>query len=210
MDEFNLYQPHVFDYLKYGQRISPGNEVPAKTWFREVISDAFNQIAGGYGCEVNLSGRRLDEARELWIADVERAKIENSIDADHFKQAGFLSYWLRRRVVVAINHEIEGADAGTLQRDFLKYGNEICSFLTCFRLALFFEIERLHGTVRLEQLNGIHLAPALVKDVAVLLHHKNVSPHAMYLVYRALFYPLRMPPPEDDAKVREFSPQLVR
>jgi hypothetical protein len=193
---FSLYQPDIFSYLKDGQR-TDGIEISGEEWFRTAIAFAYEQIADSYGCKVHLSAARTDEARLFWMRDVGRIDLDGDTTPDHFKQAGFLAYWLRRRV--SLNHVIRqefGSVERTLQTRFVMSGNELCAFIVGFRICVFFVYGRLAEEVEsLEQfIDSVILDDALVFDVAALMKNKNVSPHALYALYRALFHDLKRPP----------------
>src|SRR5947209_2960256 len=96
--DFRFYQPHILAYLKEGQTID-GEVIPASEWFCQAVTKAYCTIAEGFGCEVFTSERRLNEAHALWVDDLVRMRIDGESQPDHFKHAGALAYWLRRRVV---------------------------------------------------------------------------------------------------------------
>jgi hypothetical protein len=193
MVNFSLYQAKALDYLRYGRPLGDGALVDPESWFREAINDCFCEIGESYGCRVTTSRARMAQAREGWIQDVDRGKAEDSDELDHFKQAGYLAYWLRRRVIInAIDHLANRVDDAST-KNFVQFGNEIASFQVGFRICLTYEAEARGGPARVDQLSQIYLDPSFVLDVAKLLHYKNVSPHALYLIYRALFYRLFVP-----------------
>jgi hypothetical protein len=188
-----LFQPRVFDYLRNGGPLR-GQQVSAQEWFDRAVAEAFKDIARRHGCTVTLSGDRLDEARKLWVGETNKIRVDGE-EPDHFKQAGFLAYWLRRRVV--INRKEEGDDPdGPGVATFLQFGNEICSFLLGFQLCLYFETGRISGEDRLKEIRETELTAEFVHDAAVVFFEKNVSPHAVYLFYRSLFYRLHPRPPQ--------------
>lgn len=189
---FTLFQPDALDFMHYGQALEDGTVIPKEDWFSQALDEAYLDIADQYGCEVWLSARRLLDVQKLWEQDLANMIITDSDTPDHFKQAGFLAYWLRRRVVIEKSAEAEGKSPVIYQDDFLEYSNEWCAFLVGFRICLPFEAARTPGPARMEQLQTLRLKPEYLRDLAVLLHHKNVSPHSLYLIYRSLFYPLRV------------------
>ena len=70
--------------------------------------------------------------------------------------------------------------------------NEICAFLIGFRLCQYFDFEPLieeTGEI-VARIRKVNLEAHLLQDAATLLRHKNLSPHALYLIYRSLFYRL--------------------
>jgi hypothetical protein len=81
------------------------------------------------------------------------------------------------------------------QDKFLLSPNEICAFLIGFRLCLYFSLKHLidESDHIGHEIQARTLDANLKFDVATLLKHKNVSPHALYLIYRTLFYVLERP-----------------
>lgn len=185
MSEFTLFQPNALHCMHYGK---PGVITP-QDWFVKAMSLAYGSLASVYNCEVDLSKRRLLEARKHWQQDLERVILDGDSERpDHFKEAGFLAYWLRRRIVVNESSKISGAPNIIYLNEFLEYTNEFLAFLVGFRVCLFFEATRASGAARVDMLHQYRLNIEYLKDVAVLLHHKNVSPHSLYIIYRSLFY----------------------
>lgn len=200
--DYSLTQPHVFDYLKNGQTLADGSVISGRDWFKNAIADACNEIASTYACEVNLASRRLEEAQDLWVDDVKRMRIDGDGTPDHFKQAGFLCFWLRRRIILAVNHPAPQTDnPSERQSFFIRHGNEVCAFLIAFKLCAFYQAPGQSGVDRVKFLQSIRPDPNFLHDVAVLLFHKNVSPHALYLILRALFNPIYTRPPDADPTV---------
>ena len=99
---YSLYQPDIFDYFREGYVTTDGVSVSADDYFRGVIAKACGEIAETFDCIVSLSAVRLKEARILWERDVGRIEIDDSKIPNHFKQCGFLVYWLRRRIIVQL------------------------------------------------------------------------------------------------------------
>ena len=189
---FSPFDPNFLDHLKHGGEGDNGR-LPAEEWFATAIFRNYQRIANRNGCEMQPNARRLREARALWLNDLSNMKIEGDGEPDHFKQAGFLAYWLRRRLVISITRELS-TFAGTPQQiQFLERPNEICSFLLGFRICLFFQANRKVGPERKEYLESVDLVPEFLKDASILLFAKQLSPHAMYLIYRSLFYEIKMP-----------------
>jgi hypothetical protein len=192
MTNYTLFQPNALEFMHNGQVLDDGTVISKDDWFARALDEAYTDIAAQYSCEVWLSARRLAEAHMLWEHDLTNMTITDSDTPDHFKQAGFLAYWLRRRVVVERSAEGEGMPEVIYRDDFLRYCNEWSAFLIGFRICLPFEADRLRGEARMQDLHTFRLNPEYLRDLAVLLHHKNVSPHSLYLIYRSLFYHLRV------------------
>jgi hypothetical protein len=200
--DYSLFQSNVFDLLKNGSPPVDGRPaVSGAEWFRAAIRGIFEKVAKENKCWVAMSDARLDEARILWMDDVVRMRIAPgdtqtaSLDEpDHFKQSGHLAYWLRRRIVANAIRESDGGEPTDAIKKFILYGAERCSFYVGYLICLGFATSHLHGRQRQDVLARIELTTEYQYDVAVLLKHKNVSPHALYLIYRSLFYTIGIPP----------------
>lgn len=144
-----------------------------------------------------LSLRRLNDAHCAWLGDLTRVDDhEKALDGlDHLKQCGHLAYWLRRSapVIDYIDMTTSGAIAedGDLYadeaevREFLdSYGNEYLAFDFGLQICSYYEMHRTDGHARAA---APALTRAYLKDVCHLLKFKNVSPHALYMVYKSLF-----------------------
>ncbi|HEY0327746.1 MAG TPA: hypothetical protein VGC77_01505 [Rhodopseudomonas sp.] len=191
-DFITLYRPDIFERFRGDGFADP---LDARQWFASCLAFQYDDIAKRHSCEIRISPTRLEEVRLLWKRDTGRIDILGDTIPDHFKQAGFLAYWLRRRMVVGWS-ERHSAQHPTAEQDrFLLAVNEVCAFLVGLRLCVYFEYKDLidstdHIGHRLQEL---HLARNLKFDIATLLRHKNVSPHALYLIYRTLFYDMTKP-----------------
>ena len=194
IDFITIYRPDVYDCFRSGSMSGPIETSPQQ-WFATCIAQEYSDIAGRHGCSIEFSATRLEEARLLWVRDTGRIDIDSDTTPDHFKQAGFLVYWLRRRGVVNFARRVKPIAGIEEQDHFLLSPNEIASFLVGFRLSLFFASkhlidERDHIG---HDLQGLTFDSSLKFDIATLLKHKNVSPHSLYLILRTLFYQLPRP-----------------
>ena len=192
--DYSLYQPDIFDYFRAGYRTAEGTEVTADSFFRGCIALACRDIAQAFDCTISLSVVRLQEARVHWVRDVGRIEIDGGGTPNHFKQCGFLAYWLRRRIVVQ-QVARAGAVRSSDQDRFVKFSNEICVFLIAFRIAAYFQFQPWFDAAddASVKLAGVGLDRDFIEDMMTLLKHKNVSPHSLYLVLAALFVDIRHP-----------------
>jgi len=189
-ENYSLFQPLIIQHLTQGD-VTRNPKISKEKWFEEAISEAYGTIAERYNCEVEIAERRILEAQKYWMHDLSRIIIDGGSDKpDQFKNAGFLAYWLRRRVIVDTCSEIAGRPVTANTKNLLEYPNEILSFMVGFRICLFFEVDPRPGEKRTSQL-AIELDLDYLKEVGVLLAHKNLSPHSLYVIYRSLFYPFR-------------------
>ena len=175
-----------------------------REWFIECITFNYGLLASKWGCSAIMSVRRLGEAFDFCREDHTRTLAEGiatSVTLDHFKQASFIAFWLRRmlpinQTLIVDNYRSvsEAANANEDQRFFLRYGNEICALLIGFQLCLFYEICPLEEDPvvleipnRTENLKQYSLPQRTIADLVMVLKHKNMSPHALYLLYKSLF-----------------------
>lgn len=173
-------------------------------FFIQCMSRNYAILADKWDCWVSLGSRRFREAHNFWREDVDRVKREDmpaeTKQLDHFKHASYIAFWLRRMLPIyftnarpfdsktAVNKENVG--------EFFKYGNEIIALLIGFQICLFYEssrvVEHEKGITpiypdRAAYLRGFKFPHALLHDFATVLKHKNISPHSLYLMYKALF-----------------------
>jgi len=149
---------------------------------------------------------------------------ENVGEPDHLKQAGHLAYWLRRAapiseavpalagdempvqtwpiVVQTFGSEMLAERQKILRDMLLQYGNEYAAFDIGFRICRYFEAKRIErspdrseGAAVPQDIRNMNPSLSYLHDVAHFLKEKNVSPHALYLIYRSLFLELRPMPP---------------
>lgn len=174
--------------------------------FISLITLNFNEIANRVGCEVTLSKRRLIEAYDFWRADEKRTLSDGiqrgTTELDHFKHGAFMAFWLRRmipinetRILPQYANPSESMKAR--QRFFLRYGNEICALLIGYQICLNYETARHFSGENGSKVRPIADRPALLRrstlpqdllaNFAMVLKHKNMSPHSLYLLYRSLF-----------------------
>lgn len=191
-EEIHLFQSDIIQRLR------------DRGWFIDCMASNFSFLARRWGCRVALSKRRLGEAHDFWLEDVNRTLKtgieEGTKELDHFKHASFIAFWLRRMIPINSTYKMDANKAGdTVASDtkrFLQYGNELCALLIGFQLCLFYECSKVaesKGTViplirdRLTYLKSIQFPDNLKNDFAMVLKHKNISPHSLYLLYKSLF-----------------------
>jgi len=161
-------------------------------------------VARRWGCHVHVNRLRLEEAFDFWVEDTTRVLAERmppeTQELDDFKHAGFIAFWLRRRIPV---EDVEFLTVRKfLEEDedfFLGYCNEICAFTIGLWICTFYQSHTtaIEGNVqslrdnRLNYLQACTIDFPLFRDIVVTLKHKNVSPHDLYLIYRSLFAVIR-------------------
>jgi hypothetical protein len=203
---FSLYDPDLFSNLRSGATLN-GRHYDGLTVFRTLVAENYNQVAGRFGASLKFSYDRTDEAYEYWMRDIGRVYDAEDAEPDHFKRAGFLAYWLRRRQVVHhVMTEPEGAIADKFRNRFLINHNEYCAFMFGFRICHYFSLaEKLEDSADIAAYIGSqNLEPEFVFDVSTLMKNKNVSPHSLYLIYRACFVDIQRPLKSRPAIVEPF------
>jgi hypothetical protein len=202
----SIYDPELFKHLIEGTEID-GVFQDGLTVFRTLVAQTYNQIAERFGASFTFSYDRTEEAYEYWKRDVKRVYDGEDAVPDHFKRAGFLAYWLRRRQVVSrlVAAEEFGGEREVRKR-FLINHNEYSAFLFGFRICIYFELDaKLRESADIADfVGGYSLDPRFVLDVSTLMKNKNVSPHSLYLIYRACFIDLQRPPMSRPAEVLQF------
>jgi len=144
-----------------------------------------------------LSRPRVIEVHGAWMSDLKRVN-ENEPQLgdglDHFKRCGHLAFWARRMspVIEAIdvtkNYQDTHTDLTTDEvafRDLLfGYCNEYIAFELGFQFCRFYEIGKAPPSERAKHLV---LSENYLKTTCHFLKYKQVSPHALYLIYKSLF-----------------------
>jgi hypothetical protein len=201
--EYDLFQEDIIVRLK------------DRAWFIKCMTYNIVFVARQYGCLAIVSRMRIGEAYDYWVEDTDRTLRDGmpggTEELDHFKHASFMAFWIRRRL--PINKIIFQASLGERQdrkftddqKFFTTYANEICAFSIGMKICLFY-----HGNIveQAAQANQdtkagdhsvswlqrylasplVQLRKPLLADIVMILKHKNVSPHGIYLFYRAFFW----------------------
>jgi hypothetical protein len=202
----SIYDPNLFKNLMDGAEID-GVHQDGLTVFRTLVARTYNQVAERFSASFTFSYDRTEEAYEYWKRDVARVYDGEDAVPDHFKRAGFLAYWLRRRQVVSRLAADQGFEGDQRLRErFLINHNEYSAFLFGFRICIYFELDaKLRESADISDYIGAHsLDPRFVLDVSTLMKNKNVSPHSLYLIYRACFIDLQRPPMSRPVEVLPF------
>lgn len=145
-----------------------------------------------------LSQPRVVEAHGAWLSDLKRVNDHEPQlggGLDHFKRCGHLAFWLRRMspVVEAVDTTTNYQDAPgpdlsgdeNAFRDLLfGYCNEYLAFDLGFQFCRYYEINKAGGSTRA---NCLILDEDYLRTTCHFLKYKNVSPHALFLIYKSLF-----------------------
>lgn len=169
---------------------------------QDTFIDIFKTYYAGcytrYALEPFFATSRLRDAHVFWQKDLKRvSEIEyGGKPLDHFKRSGHLCYWLRRSSPIIEAQSISASEERPLN-DFVRtmlfrYANEFTAFYAGFRICKFFETKRTDGGGGYDpHLDNLDIDAEYFYTVCHFLKEKNVSPHALYLIYMSLFANLR-------------------
>ncbi|TCP80812.1 hypothetical protein C8J31_11452 [Rhizobium sp. PP-CC-2G-626] len=175
-------------------------KIQTKGNFLELIHIDFHRRAEEMKVEFHWNSGRAQDAFFQWRQDLERIQLveERVAKPDHLKCAAHLIYWLRRSSPVnEFSYDTyEGFDLDAPEnasiRFMLLYGREYLAFDLGYRAAQLYETK----------VNGRELPPEafaprsalpdvppndFLETVVHVLKMKNVSPHAIFLVLKAMF-----------------------
>jgi hypothetical protein len=182
---FSPFQPKIFELLEKGT-----TDVEAAEYFLYFLVRNANRLIEKYGLEVIVSKLRVGDAQAFWLRDIERLDVDGS-DPNHFKRAGFLAFWLRRRVIVERSICLRRSTVDEeLQEKLNANVNELCAFLIGYILCAYFAFK---GKIDAEadivsHIEKIELPTNYLLDATTLMKNKNISPHSLYLIYLSLFH----------------------
>lgn len=141
-----------------------------------------------------LSKPRLIEAHGAWVDDMKRLqdrepRLKDGLD--HFKRSGNLGFWLRRMGPIVETADLSGAiheveqhplpqDAKDLRELLFGYANEYVAFDIGFQFCKFYEADS-------PRAESLQLDQGYIKMVCHFMKYKNLSPHALTVIYRSLF-----------------------
>lgn len=160
--------------------------------FRDIVSSEFVRTFSSHGFYISLSDSKLRDVYEFWTTDLQRVKdfeLQTSKDVDHFKQSGHLIYWLRRSNPIS---EINIGEAWSEDEEevkwqelVVKYGIQYSALKMGFDICRFFEAEKVGSKY---YTNEFKLDIDYYETYCHMLKAKNVSPHAVFLTLKSLFY----------------------
>jgi hypothetical protein len=167
--------------------------------FVSTFSEYVKTAMGAARLFPRLAEPRVIEAHGAWQDDLQRvANREQNLDdgLDHFKQMGHLAFWVRRMSPVVEAHDITAniADAPGMPitadeqafRDLLfAYSNEYLAFDFGYQICLFYERGKAPPSQRAETML---LSREYYNTMCHFLKYKTVSPHALFLIYKSLFF----------------------
>lgn len=184
MSVYTIYQSGIFRKLREGH-----GSVEREEFFYNAIREQVTTIAASCGAIVELNPTRVREAQDLWVADLNSLiadkKIQPSPYPCEYKHAAFLCFWLRRRLIIeSVCPMVPGS---VVSADFMEFKNEYVAFHIALHLVAYHAYFPVTEAGEPSQAFSDWKFPTdLSREALVMLHHKNVSPHALYLFFRAL------------------------
>jgi hypothetical protein len=184
MSEFTIYQSGIFRKLREGH-----GAIEREEFFYHAIKEQVVSLAARCGAVVQINPTRLKEAQDLWNFDlvslISDKKIQPSPYPCEYKHAAFLCFWLRRRLIIeSVKPSIPGKP---IDADFMEFKNEYVAFYIALHLVAYHVYFPAGSSGEPARALSKWKFPAdLAREALVMLHHKNVSPHALYLFFRAL------------------------
>jgi hypothetical protein len=203
-NELHIYQPNIFDKFTSGTTLSNGEKISGDDFFVATLTLEAQEIAKTvFGCSIKMNEINLASARRYWCRDIENilirreitktdSGIEKKTKPNEFKQAGFLAYWLRRRMVVERARRTKtfsAKESKRIQNEFLKNSSEAVAFIIGLRLCTYYRLRPSSAASVPFNLVLKDATPSFsyIMDAVNLMKNKNVSPHALYLIYNSLF-----------------------
>ena len=156
--------------------------------FSNFVCKEFAYEAAKAALKPEYSPDLMHDAWQSYMWDIDR--LDNNMPAvpDHFKRCGYLAYWLRRHSPVALwqplKEEYEISASEKEYRNLIhNCGRAFHAFSFGYRICLFFE-ENKESEVKLPR----PIDADYIRHIAYYMKYKSVSPHAMGLIYRSLFW----------------------
>lgn len=168
-------------------------------WFIEFIDVQYKQIFSTEQYVPKISEFQSHQAQERWVTDIENIKHKENggRELDHFKLAAHLAFWLKRfSPIASFQKNADLAIAGVKLRDngdyIYSYGNTQAAFLIGFDICAYWEAVDEKCSERYgENLTPFSFSikhhPDFLQNMSYVLADKSSSPHALYLIYKALF-----------------------
>lgn len=159
------------------------------------IEQEYKSPYENYGLNCIVDKTRIEKALLFWKKDIEKLHDDIGSTPRHFKQCGHLCYWLRRQAPIQRVYPKQSVlqthgkeyfqEFSDVETDrsilLLLYHNEFMAFDTGLKICRSYEARRHQKEVKLNY--DTHY----LKVACQFLQEKNVSPHALTLIYKSLF-----------------------
>lgn len=164
-------------------------------FFNEEVSYKIYTTAAELGVLCTWSKARSKDAHLNWLQDLRRLEeMEDEIGKpDHIKCASHLIYWLRRMSPISSFTIDEGcSDTDPSVEFLLKYGREYLAFNFGYEIARTYECNIKHRNLGPESFSlQSSMSDVKSNDFVICVSHvlklKNISPHAITIILKAVF-----------------------
>lgn len=192
MATFAMCHDDIFEEMALFESDISSNPIMKNGGFLGVVTKHMAFLVEGLGIEIELCPKRLKSAHKLWQDDLRHSSERDMAGGklDQFKQAGYLAFWLRRaspiiRIGFDKSQVMKLSESDQYYLDFLiQFGNEHLAFTLGHEICLFFQCNR--RDMPLDP-KAFGFDSAFAHDINSTMKRKNMSPHALNLIYRALF-----------------------
>lgn len=182
-------------------------------FFRDFVNHQYRVSLSDTALEAEISEYACNLAYAQFSSDVRRmlaSEYEGEGHLDHFKQASFLVFWLRRHSPIS-EVFLKRADQDILpirlrshkpREVHYYYLNQNVAFDIGFRIIRFWESQRadsadIYGRdieiSEFTMLGDSNKNKGLLKDLVQTLSTKSISPHSLWMIYRAFFHQIVAP-----------------
>lgn len=176
--------------------------------FFEIFSYNAIEIGDGFGLHPHISKSSLSRMHRLYLEDLKRVLkhgiARGSDELDHFKQAALLCFWFRRTSPIhRLKPNLNPIEKAALESDpqgnlllgtlnYRDYPNEITAFLIGARICMYFEDSVIGNEINIDMVIqediGIYdIIADNMREIGAILQSKNISFHALYIMYKFLF-----------------------
>lgn len=148
--------------------------------FEEFVMERFRHYSAQASFEPDFSKSLFTDAHHCYTEDIKRLPS----GGDCFERCGCLAYWLRRN-----SPEMDWAEIKKHKSDLSKNEKEEREMVFQYGRqyhAFFLGYEICWNMKHKKQFTGINLSYA--ESVCRLMKYKSISPHAMGMIYRSLFF----------------------
>ena len=163
--------------------------------FCRIVVDTFGELCGLARLTPEFEPDLMHDAWEAFNWDTQRlvtnmsSKSPEPVEPDHFKICGFAAYWLRRHSPVSVLMEDKGLKVTKdevikeWRRLFGSYSRALLAFYFGYRICYFYETRGESDSVSPRKPDS-----AYIEAICYVMKYKSLSPHAMGMIYRSLFY----------------------
>jgi hypothetical protein len=176
------------------------DKITDQAWFSNFIKYQYRDVVfRSSPISPIFSDYWISQAFLHYVKDVSRVSNNeyNGKPLDHYKRAGLLCYWLRRCPPIAefgnnADFLLSGVKLRSPNTLETIHGNQWAAFDIGFRICRFFQAFRndtRQNAAERAKIERISLQgeAEYLQDLCYILSDKNMSPHAIGIIYRSLF-----------------------